>query len=359
MTRETKIGLLVGLAFIIVIGILLSDHLTSSTEPPQAPLANAGNTVRSTVTTPGQPGPQLAPVTPNNPTPNQPVPTQNELTPGPNPVQIVKVGPGNSAPTNTSSTSLNQTQNPNAIVSISPASNPEPNAPQVTPLNNEQDQTVASNDAPTITKMPAAASPAPHTLDAVARQIGEELVALDANGRAIKTSGSSSAALRASGNAVEYKAEPGDTLSHIAAKIMGSSSRENIMAIVAANPSLKDNPDKIIVGRKYLIPTSASAASPGAAAAAPVNNPVVAPPTNAEIVTAQNQPRESAGEFWYTVKPGESLWRIANEQCGKPSAVAAIKELNKDILKGAERDQVLAGMKIRLPGKPVAQASGN
>ena len=49
MTRETKIGLLVGLAFIIVIGILLSDHLTSSTEPPQAPLATAGNTVRSTV----------------------------------------------------------------------------------------------------------------------------------------------------------------------------------------------------------------------------------------------------------------------------------------------------------------------
>ena len=35
MTRETKIGLLVGLAFIIVIGILLSDHLTSSTEPPK------------------------------------------------------------------------------------------------------------------------------------------------------------------------------------------------------------------------------------------------------------------------------------------------------------------------------------
>src|SRR5438477_143419 len=39
MTRETKIGLLVGLAFIIVIGILLSDHLTSTNEPQQAQLA--------------------------------------------------------------------------------------------------------------------------------------------------------------------------------------------------------------------------------------------------------------------------------------------------------------------------------
>ena len=38
MTRETKIGLLVGLAFIIVIGILLSDHFTSTTQPHQAAL---------------------------------------------------------------------------------------------------------------------------------------------------------------------------------------------------------------------------------------------------------------------------------------------------------------------------------
>ena len=36
MTRETKIGLLVGLAFIIVIGILLSDHLTTRGELPAA-----------------------------------------------------------------------------------------------------------------------------------------------------------------------------------------------------------------------------------------------------------------------------------------------------------------------------------
>ena len=36
MTRETKIGMLVGLAFIIVIGILLSDHMTSTTEPQRA-----------------------------------------------------------------------------------------------------------------------------------------------------------------------------------------------------------------------------------------------------------------------------------------------------------------------------------
>ena len=45
MTRETKIGLLVGLCFIIVIGILLSDHFRSTMEPPEAALVNAGQYV--------------------------------------------------------------------------------------------------------------------------------------------------------------------------------------------------------------------------------------------------------------------------------------------------------------------------
>jgi len=56
MTRETKIGLLVGLAFIIVIGILLSDHLSSANDPPQAALGIAGDSVREGVTTPGGAG---------------------------------------------------------------------------------------------------------------------------------------------------------------------------------------------------------------------------------------------------------------------------------------------------------------
>src|SRR5207237_10110271 len=53
MTRETKIGLLVGLAFIIVIGILLSDHFRGATEPPTAPLDTVGRNVRTATATPG------------------------------------------------------------------------------------------------------------------------------------------------------------------------------------------------------------------------------------------------------------------------------------------------------------------
>jgi hypothetical protein len=124
MTRETKIGLLVGLAFIIVIGILLSDHLTTSTEPPQARLAQAGDAVRSTITSPGAtPAPPITLVTPQQQVQMQPVPVRTELVPPlPPPVQLVQIGPG-------------QQQRPAAqpqqgIVQIGPA-NPQPQQPVV------------------------------------------------------------------------------------------------------------------------------------------------------------------------------------------------------------------------------------
>ena len=58
---KPKISLLVGLAFIIVIGILLSDHFRSTQELPRAVLAQVGSAVRSATDGPGvgQPGDQL------------------------------------------------------------------------------------------------------------------------------------------------------------------------------------------------------------------------------------------------------------------------------------------------------------
>jgi nucleoid-associated protein YgaU len=65
--------------------------------------------------------------------------------------------------------------------------------------------------------------------------------------------------------------------------------------------------------------------------------------------------KPSASEHFYTVKPGDNLWAIARDECGDSAAVSMLKELNKDALKGA--DVVKAGMKLRLPGKPVASVN--
>ena len=80
MTRETKIGLLVGLAFIIVIGILLSDQLMRSTEPPAAPLASVGDTLRKGTTTPASHNrPAPVAVSSQDASPDNEVPTRDEI----------------------------------------------------------------------------------------------------------------------------------------------------------------------------------------------------------------------------------------------------------------------------------------
>ena len=49
MTRETKIGLLVGLAFIIMIGILLGDHISSSTDPVRADATETSKAIERSI----------------------------------------------------------------------------------------------------------------------------------------------------------------------------------------------------------------------------------------------------------------------------------------------------------------------
>jgi hypothetical protein len=77
MTREAKIGLLVALAFILVIGILLSDHVTSATREPAAPLALIEDAIRGSTSTPGGAvaQPQSPPQLPGDPTPATQGPT--------------------------------------------------------------------------------------------------------------------------------------------------------------------------------------------------------------------------------------------------------------------------------------------
>ncbi len=348
MTRETKIGLLVGLAFIIVIGILLSDHLTSSTEPPQAALAGAGRNVRSGVTTPGSAVQQLAPVNPPiSVAPQQQVATQNELAPRPDPISIVKVGPSNDS-TSTDNKPANEATP--VKISLADASASHTVTTSETP---ELKAAATADKTPTI---PASATP----ISAIAAQHGEELVPLDSNGRAIASNTSKTAS---KSGMIDYKVEAGDSLSKIAAKVMGTNSRANREAIIAANPSLKENPDRIVVGKTYHVPavasTVASASQTNSTALIDTN---LHPPKNDSPAPAPT-PKElakvdvPANESFYIVKTGDSLWRIANDQCGASSAVDAIKELNKSTLKGENHDVVIVGSKLKLPGKAVASAS--
>jgi nucleoid-associated protein YgaU len=309
MTRETKIGLLVGLAFIIVIGILLSDHLSSSTEPPPATLAQTGNNVRQTISTPGGAQPPItAVVTPQQVQPQQPVPTPRELQPQTPATAVIQVGGAQPVATNS------QNNPPITVVNENPpvrAAQPQP-----------QQQEVAGADAPD------------NALARAAQQNGEQLVSINSNGQQGVTQASS---IRG------YVAQSGDTVSKMAGKFFGANTKSNRDAIIRANPSLQQDADKVIVGKTYRIPSSSSTS----VAASP------APAQPASTVAAA--PAVSSPEYVYTVEEGDSLWKIANEQLGDPNEIASIKELNKDVLHGS--DTVIPNMKLRLPSKPVAQAT--
>ena len=109
---------------------------------------------------------------------------------------------------------------------------------------------------------------------------------------------------------------------------------------------LQQNPNLIVAGRSYNIPTATTAAP------APVPTAPVAP-TPAPVVSNDTPvtPAAPTGHF-YTVQPGDSLTKIAVVQLGSAGAVNAIKDLNKETLKGG--DTIRPNMKLRLPSKPIA-----
>ena len=240
----------------------------------------------------------------HNSGPQQPVPTHDEV--ARQQTGIVYIGPGDGSPQHLMVNSRNGggTGRGNGV------RNARPNPPDdARPGPAAQDDRTAGDE----------------NLGQLARRFGEDLEPVRPQ------AGNNSAAKT-------YQAGPGDSLGKIAAKFYGSSAKQYRDAIVAANPSLKDNPDRIISGRTYTIPTVE------VAGAQPAPAPIPAARGGGGTPAAQ--------EYFYTVRESDSLWRIARDQCGDPKAVAVLKELNKDVLNGSETVRI--NMKLKLPGKPVS-----
>jgi nucleoid-associated protein YgaU len=350
MTRETKIGLLVGLAFIIVIGILLSDHMTSTTEPAKAPLSVAGGNVRESVAAPsgqaGQPTAAVATGVAVN-APAQPVLTQQEVaTPSRPAVQNIQVGPGPSAAPAPSPITINQTA--------------QAAPPAQAPVQVTQTPPAAGAAAePPVTFVPPAQPQrgAVHPIQGIAAKYGEDVVVF---GEAGAAGAARSGAPVPMSPLREYKAQPGDSLSKLASKYMGSASKANREAIVRANPSLQQNPDKIVAGRTYFLPAPVAAANSDAGTAgiaSPQAAGTVIPPAAPTVPTAVPAAAPAADNFnWYTVKENDNLWKIAADQLGSGNAWTQIRDLNQDVLKG--EDRLTPNMRIKLPKQqPVASAN--
>ncbi len=300
MTRETKIGLLVGLAFIIVIGVLLSDHLTSATNPQMSKeMVGIGTRVGDSLATPGgyNPNKNIQITPPGDVLPPEQVPTRSETAPRP-----VESG--------------------TAIVGISSAPGAERGRPtEIIALDPRTTTTALPpirliEPAPVVTPLPVGPTRLSAVTDATAPKR-------------------------------EHKAAAGDTVSKMAYKYYGKNTKELRDLISKANPSLQRTPDRIVVGQVYVIPPAPSAGQ---------NTVATSTVGEAVMASATTRPTGSAGAAagnikTYTVKANDSLWRIATEQCHDINAAKEILALNKDVLKGSNKLQI--GMKLKLPEKKV------
>jgi nucleoid-associated protein YgaU len=346
MTRETKIGLLVGLAFIIVIGILLSDHLTVTTEPPQAALVQAGQNVRNGVTVPGvsNASVQTPAQSPANVIPQQPVLTQQDLRqPLPTEQIDIRIGAAQGTPVAQGQPSGNLQQIDQLAMSQHMPANPVQSI--ILPQDNATLPPALQQQAEV--RLPGDVES--HPVQQLAQQLGapiEQLGTTTANNTQVAQTETRDTRSADTIAAREYVAVSGDSLSRIAARMYGSNTREHRDLIIRANPSLKDNPNLIVAGRKYLIPERKVTTTPPSVGELALR-PVERTPDRTERTSA-------VAHYTYTVKPGDTLWKIASDQLGDTDQIATIKSLNKETLKGT--DVVRVGMKLTLPGKALSRA---
>ncbi len=360
MTRETKIGLLVGLAFIIVIGILLSDHINAAGDPLQASKTQIYSSVEKGVETPhSQPQTTDTVVQVKQVVPQNHIKIESESEPRPaTGTSVIDIGPGSDPSRIPAATSRQQQP-----VAQGPVLGPESTdqgggqGPAVVlspPQGNEQ---VASNRQ-TPPEQTNPGNSGLNQLQNTARRHNEELVAPGGSQNGVSFPKPADPKPQAR----EVVAEENDTVSKFATKYMGVNNKANREAIIKANPQVGPDGSKVFAGKTYLIPAPAAGAvqqpvtganqtvAQGQQQQPPVrlNPQAVTPPANATPpanVPASNAPM-------YTVKDTDTLWKIAYEQLGSGARYPEIVELNKDVLKGKEA--VRAGMRLKLPAKAVA-----
>jgi LysM repeat protein len=321
MTRDAKIGLLVGLAFILIVGILLSEHVTSATAPQQASLAQAGDRVRKATGAPVAPQVVVEPVTIDpNPEPKTAVVTRDVIdSPQLPPTARIELGPAQNGRMN--------------VIRIDTPQDAIASATEVQPIRTGNEPTAPMLAATNIEK-------SDHPLQDAARAGGMEIVDVKTVNGPGETKRPELPPIANGAKVKEYVAQTGDSLGRIASRQLGANTPQNRAAIIALNPSLQKDNNRILIGVKYLIPADAWAAALGME----TSNEIVA----AKKVEPTQSPTASQSTT-YVVQSGDSLWKIAERECGSANFVGQLKQMNADVLGDAETVKV--GMKLKLPVK--------
>ncbi len=137
-----------------------------------------------------------------------------------------------------------------------------------------------------------------------------------------------------------YTVQSGDSLASIAVKIYGPEQGNrtvNVMKIFKANTDKLKNADTIAVGQKLLIPYIAESRPDSR-----TTKPLFTAASKAAVKT-------DGSPGTYTVRDGDSLWLIAQQQLGNGSRYAEIIKLNSNIIN--DEEMLAVGTELKLPAR--------
>ncbi len=363
MTRETKLGLLIGTGIILLIGIVVSDQLSVSNKDG-APTADYGmdtglaaNPNAPRYDQPALTGLDLAPI-PGSPgvsgvaSPNQ---GQQGYTQAMQPTYTgaaVTIGEpgvvGNVTPQAPTGSTYGNTQTPPHPTRFEPLpgaaltqqfGNPAPamsvaqqrHNPEPMPL--AQGSTTGSSATQPIglfDPMPQA----PTSMNATMNQPGS-------TGGLDLSNGNSSAL--SSPVIKTIKVQQGDTLEGLARKHLGAG--KHWPELLKANSDKLKKPTELRVGMELTLPTLAETKSTNTTTQTSANS------TTSISDRAGDSPRS------YTVQKGDTLFGIAQKQLGNGSKWKTILNANKSLLKG-DAGNLKPGMKLTIPSD-VAGSTGS
>ncbi|MDH3583231.1 MAG: LysM peptidoglycan-binding domain-containing protein [Phycisphaerae bacterium] len=301
MTKETKIGLLVGMGVIILIGILISDHLSSSRQQSAvgSPLDPLGRAV----------GPRTPPRFLDPADAADSYRTTDVLPP---PVYGTDLGRGAPSDLLPPATVRPIPLQPEPVVlkqELYPASSiSNGNAGKSTEARDPGPAPVATTP-PRLSSTPPGSAPSP----------GRRLAGSKAKGPVYHTVGE------------------GESLSSIAELYYGDANQ--FQRVYEANRKVLPDADTLRAGVRLLIPDKKKPA----AAAAPASRP---PALSASASTgAAARPRVPMGS--HTVGEGETLASIAEQHYGSQLQWNKLYQLNKDRIRNPDRIRV--GLVLRVP----------
>jgi hypothetical protein len=146
---------------------------------------------------------------------------------------------------------------------------------------------------------------------------------------------------------LNYTAKAGDTVGNLAAAFLGSDDQSHQNAIIAANPSLQADPDRLLVGTSYRIPANDGlSAAPSATTASP--RPTTQP--DADQIVAAGSPRT----LRYTAKAGDSVTTLAIALLGSDTRAARNTIIASNPSLKLDPDYLVAGQTYWIPAPTAA-----